>query len=43
MLRLDFGSLPGFGDVTAVFNTTLVRDMVLIAPPLGPLTALQLS
>ncbi|CAE7663345.1 unnamed protein product [Symbiodinium sp. CCMP2456] len=32
MLRLDFGSLPGFGDVTAVFNTTLVRDMVIISP-----------
>lgn len=32
MLRLDFGSLPGFGDVTAMFNTTLVRDMVLISP-----------
>ncbi|CAE7468245.1 unnamed protein product [Symbiodinium natans] len=32
MLRLDFGSLPGFGAATAVFNASRVQDMVLIAP-----------
>ena len=35
MLRLDFGSMPNFGGVTAVFNASYVRDMVLIAPWLG--------
>jgi len=32
MRRLDTGSLPGFGDVTVVFNTSRVRNSVVIAP-----------
>ncbi|CAE7612124.1 unnamed protein product [Symbiodinium natans] len=30
--RLDTGSLPGFGDLTVVFNTSRVRNSVVIAP-----------
>lgn len=32
MRQFDTGSSPGFGDVTAVFDTRYVHDMVLIAP-----------
>jgi len=32
MRRIDFASMPSFGDITAVFNTTHVQKMVLIAP-----------
>jgi len=32
MRQSDFGSAPNFGDVTAIFNRTYVKDMVLIAP-----------
>ncbi|CAJ1406645.1 unnamed protein product [Effrenium voratum] len=32
MRRLDYGSMPSFGDVVAVFNTTYVHDMVLTMP-----------
>ena len=31
MRRLDTGSLPAFGDLTAVFNTSHVRNAVVIA------------
>ncbi|CAL1133619.1 unnamed protein product [Cladocopium goreaui] len=32
MRRIDFASIPSFGDVSAIFNTTYVQKMVIIAP-----------
>eukprot|EP00438_Fugacium_kawagutii_P011769 Skav222943 [mRNA] locus=scaffold1489:530389:540046:- [translate_table: standard] len=32
MRRIDFASIPTFGDISAVFNTTNVQKMVVIAP-----------